>query len=70
MIAQCSRLQAASACVTLAFASHSKDIVYSDTRGVLNEDVYFTCVELAAKACTKIHNFYRLSIEKRLQKGI
>jgi exosome complex component RRP46 len=58
----------AKALVTLAFSSTSTDIVYSHTRGVLTPDFYFACVELAQKACSKIHSFFRLTIERRMNK--
>eukprot|EP00455_Lapot_gusevi_P011838 TRINITY_DN1553_c0_g2_i1.p1 TRINITY_DN1553_c0_g2~~TRINITY_DN1553_c0_g2_i1.p1 ORF type:complete len:244 (+),score=19.74 TRINITY_DN1553_c0_g2_i1:53-733(+) len=58
----------AASLITLAFTNTSEDIVLSDTRGLLTEQALMACIDLAQKATTKIHDFFRLSIEKKLSK--
>ena len=30
----------------------------------------FACLELGQKACSKIHHLYRMTVQKRLEKGV
>ncbi len=62
--------QGLAATVTLAFMSTSPDVVLCDTRGMLTEETLYACLDLGRKACSKIHAFFRLSVQKRLEKGV
>jgi len=60
--------KSASAVMTFAFDSVNKNLMTSSTTGSFTVQEYEKCLEACRSAATKLFDFFRLSVERKLSK--